>query len=95
MWPYATWEELAAWASGGYRALGFLSEDLQVAVEPVSARDPGLPLDDAARAFALELLEVAPRTDAETRWILRRALGLPSAGSPEAGSSAGSGRRRA
>lgn len=80
----AEWSALADWALAGYRALGFAAPAGPVPVEVVLDQDPGPLLDHAARDFALEILEVAPRTNAETRWILRRALGRASAGSPEA-----------
>lgn len=80
----AGWNALAAWALEGYGALGFPVPPDPLVVEVAAGADPGELFDHAARDFAIEILDVAPRTSAETRWILRRALGRASASSPEA-----------
>ncbi|MEM7310345.1 MAG: hypothetical protein AAF682_26955 [Planctomycetota bacterium] len=79
----AGWHELAEWAAAGYRHLGFElnREEIQVHVRP--ERDPAELIDVAAHSLAAQIREVAPRQHADTRWMLRRTLGLRAAASPE------------
>jgi hypothetical protein len=77
------WDALAQWAAAGYAALGFADAPEEVRVEVLAQADPAAVLDEAAREFALEVLDVGPRTNAETHWIVRRALGRAAEDSPE------------
>ena len=78
----APWPELAAWAAEGYRALGFPVPPgpVPLRVEPESDRSQLL--DAAAQDFADEVRAVTPSQNADTRWMIKRALGHRAAASP-------------